>query len=358
MWSLSFIYIFFCAFFLTSVFIGVFRRLALRWEFVDRPDEIRKIQGHPVPLLGGPAMFLGFTLTLLLNLGLLFAARNFLNLPGFILPYIPGILRRLPQIGVIVAASLLLLIMGLIDDRKKIRAGVKLLIEIALALLLFAAGIRITFFIHSRLIGAILTVLWIVGITNAFNLLDNMDGLSSGTAIISGTIFLIIALQGGHFFVAAMLCLFLGTLCAFLKINFPPARMYMGDAGSLFIGFTLSILTIINTYYHRADATIAPVIMPLIILAIPIFDTFSVIFIRLRRRIPIFTPDNNHLSHRLLKLGMNKKEAVFFIYLINLCIGLGALLLMKTGIGGTIIVFIQAVSILAITVFLERVHKK
>jgi len=128
----------------------------------------------------------------------------------------------------------------------------------------------------------------------------------------------------------------------------------MGDAGSLFIGYMLSLLTVMATFYTAASPTLIPVIMPLLILSVPIFDTLSVVYLRIKQKKPVFKPDKSHFSHRLVKLGMNEKKVVLFIYLLAFIIGLGALLLKHLAFMSSIIVLIQALGIIAIIILLER----
>lgn len=358
MWPLIYVYILVFSFILSNIFVGLCKRLAVNFGIMDKPDANRKIHQHPVPLLGGVGMFFAFTLTLIINIFLFFLLRKSdLLFFATLNAHFAGIKSVLPKLTIILVTSLSIVALGIFDDLKKLSAWAKLSVQVLVALIVFGSGIKITLFIHNTFLNGLLSVCWIVGITNAFNLLDNMDGLSCGTAIISSLIFFIVAYSNNQFFVSTILVAFLGVLLGFLKYNFPPAQIFMGDAGSLFIGFILSLLTILNTYYTNANPTIAPVIMPLLILAIPIFDTFSVICIRLRNKVSIFTADKNHFSHRLLGLGMSKKEAVLFIYLANFCIGLGALLLNSLDIKGCLIVFLQAVCMLTLIVLLEKIKK-
>jgi len=223
--------------------------------------------------------------------------------------------------------------------------------------MLFLYGIRITFFINIPFVNCLLTVGWIVLISNAFNLLDNMDGLSSGISFIAAFIFFIIARRNGQFFVSSMLVCFVGVIMGFLRFNMHPARIFMGDCGSLFIGFLLAVLTILGTYYTADTPTAAPIIMPLLIMLVPLFDTFSVIFIRLKNKVSIFKADRNHFSHRLVRLGMSKKSAVLFIYLVTFCTGLGAMLLPYLDRAGCFIILLQACCIILIIILLEKAKK-
>ena len=356
MWELIYLYIFLLSFLVSTTLVNLSRHLAIRFKILDRPNLRRKIHDKSMPLLGGLGMYSAFfTIIIFHMLAILLLEPD--KLPPEISIHLSGLKTTLPQLITIFITSLILLGVGLLDDFRGLSAKLKFSIQFIMALCLFLAGIRINLFIDNTLISAILTITWIIGITNAFNLLDNMDGLSCGSALIASIIFFIVVWTSGQLFVATILACFIGVLLGFLRYNFPPAKIFMGDAGSLFIGYILSILTIISTYYTPRHLSPAPVIMPLVILAIPIFDTLSVIYIRLKKKVSIFTADKNHLSHRLVSIGMSKRQAVLFIYLVNFGIGLGALLLSSLAGKGCLIVLLQAVCILAIIVLLEKVKK-
>lgn len=355
------IYFYLFLFSLTCSFIVVklFKNIAIKFGFVDRPDQDRKIHNKAIPLLGGIGMYIAFTSTILFHITLIiFKSPILLLLSNDILLKIQGIRSLDLQLTTIFTTTFIIVLLGLFDDLKPLKASIKLLVQISVAILVFLSGIRVSFFINNDFASLLLTVLWIVGITNAFNLMDNMDGLSCGTALIATSFFCIIAITSGQFFVASILLCFAGVLLGFLIFNFPPAKIFMGDAGSMFIGYLLSIFSITNTYY-KTDAAITQlsVLMPIIILAIPIFDTFSVIFIRLKNKKSIFKADKNHISHRLLNLGMSQKQAVLFIYLASFCIGIGALLLGSLSKTGCFLVLIQTITIITLIVFLEKFKK-
>ena len=170
----------------------------------------------------------------------------------------------------------------------------------------------------------VVTLLWIVGMTNAFNLLDNMDGLSAGVALVASAVFLVNAWVLGEFFISLLLLAFIGSLLGFLFYNYNPASVFLGDCGSLFIGYVIASLTLLERYVSHASSTLFPVLMPVLVLAVPIMDTATVILIRLREGRPIYVGDRRHLSHRLVALGFSPRTAVLFIYLVTLSLGLGA----------------------------------
>jgi UDP-GlcNAc:undecaprenyl-phosphate GlcNAc-1-phosphate transferase len=206
----------------------------------------------------------------------------------------------------------------------------------------------------------ILTAIWIVGITNAFNLLDNMDGLCSGVAIIASTILMVLCLQSGELFVTAFIILLIGSLSGFWIYNFKPAKIFLGDSGSLLIGYFLSIITILPTFYdgHKENAHVLSIFMPIIILAIPIFDTMSVMLIRFKNKKPFFQGDKNHFSHRLVSLGLSQQQAVLMIYLVCLSTGISTLLLLKLDVFGSSILFVQVIFIFLIIAILENAGRK
>lgn len=357
MWSIAYAGVFFVAWLIARLSAGWLRQWALMRGIVDRPDELRKQHPAATPLLGGVAIAVAFNVTV--ALGLIFFPWLIRHGPGgeYFGPYRSGVIASLPQLCLIGGAGIGIMLVGLRDDFRPLSAWRKLAWELLIALVLYGGGVRISLFVTQPLISAFLSIAWIIGITNAFNLLDNMDGLSCGTALISSLVFFAITALSGQLFIATMLACFIGSLAGFLPYNVAPARMFMGDAGSLFIGLMLSILTVISTYYTPAQPTPAPVIIPLLIMAIPLFDTLSVISIRLRTGRGIFTPDTNHLSHRLVRIGMTRGQAVMFICLLNCCVGLSASLLLILPAVGCAIVVVQSLAILAIPVFLERIKQ-
>ena len=188
--------------------------------------------------------------------------------------------------------------------------------------------------------------------------MDNMDGLCAGVSSISLFFFSVVMYQLGEqtFMILSMLAL-LGAILGFLRHNFNPARIFMGDAGSMFIGYTLACLIVISTFYTSQSKTILAIAMPPLVLAVPLFDTLTVIAIRIKRGLPIYDADKNHFSHRLVALGMTHKSAVLFIYLVTFCTGLGALILHRADLFMGIVVLIQAAIILGLILFLERTGK-
>ncbi len=276
------------------------RVLALRAGFIDEPSA-RKIHASPIPRLGGVAMYGAFVLALIL-----FADRF----------YVPQ------MIGIVVGATWVSFL-GLWDDRVGLHAGLKLIGQIGGALILVLTGVSVEL-VPFPLVNIAITVLWVVGITNAMNLLDNMDGLSGGVAAITAAFFLLIAALNGQYLVGSLSAALLGASVGFLIYNFNPARIFMGDAGSLFIGFMLAAVGI-KLRFLNLPVT-ATWFIPILVLGLPIFDTTLVFISRLRRGLnPLTHPGTDHTSHRLVARGLTRREAVLTLYLVSGALGVAAL---------------------------------
>src|SRR5205823_10819178 len=204
----------------------------------------------------------------------------------------------------------------------------------------------------------ILTILWIAGITNAFNFLDNMDGLSTGVAAVCTVAFLVTTLLIGQWFVAASLALLLGALLGYLCFNFPPASIFMGDSGSLVIGFLLGVLTVRTTFLPKGvnwGAGWYAVFAPVIVLAVPLYDLIVVSIIRLSRGKSPFVGDTNHFSHRLVARGMSRRTAVLCLYLITAATSVAAIILPHVeNRFAAILIFCQTLLVLGVVALLEQ----
>jgi UDP-GlcNAc:undecaprenyl-phosphate GlcNAc-1-phosphate transferase len=279
------------------------RRLALRLGVVDQPSA-RKIHVNPVPLLGGVAIYVAFIAALLI-----FRSRFRLN----------------ELAGIIVGASLMSFL-GVWDDRRGLSPLLKLGGQFLAASILILTGVKVGTFPYEPLNVAI-TLLWVVAITNSFNLLDNMDGLSGGIGAVASIFFLLLAMMNGQWLVGALSAALLGACLGFLRYNFNPASIFMGDAGALFLGFMLAAVGIKLRFPDGLE--IVTWMVPVLILGLPLFDTTLVILSRLRRGLnPLTTPGKDHVSHRLVAMGYTRREAVLICYLI--CAALGVLALFIT----------------------------
>jgi UDP-GlcNAc:undecaprenyl-phosphate GlcNAc-1-phosphate transferase len=283
------------------------------------------------------------------------------ELPGFADPVL-RFFRTADRIsgrlaGILLGGSLVF-VAGILDDFLSARFHwvLKLCGQVLGAIIVVASGVHTTFLPWSWL-NWLVTVVWIVGITNAFNLLDNMDGLSAGVAFVASSVLLVNAWWRGEVFVSLILVAFIGTLFGFLLFNFEPASVFLGDCGSLFIGFMMATLTLLERYVTTASSSYFPVVMPVVLLAVPLTDTLTVIAIRVRDGRPVYVGDSSHLSHRLVALGFTKREAVLFIYLATFCLGAGAALLPDASLGETVLLAAQAVGIVLLILrlmFIER----
>jgi UDP-GlcNAc:undecaprenyl-phosphate GlcNAc-1-phosphate transferase len=281
----------------------VVRRVALRMGVIDRPNA-RKIHVNPVPLLGGVAIYGAFIATLLLF----------------------GNRFRLQELLSILVGASFMSFLGLWDDRRSLSPLLKLFGQFLAASLLVLTGVRIGTFPWEAM-NIIVTLGWVVVITNAMNLLDNMDGLSGGVGGVAASFFLLLAAMNDQYLVGALSAALVGACFGFLIYNFNPASIFMGDAGSLFLGFVLAAVGIKLRFPDGVQ--IVTWMVPVLILGLPLFDTTLVIFSRLRRGLnPLTTPGKDHISHRLVAIGYTRREAVLICYLI--CTGLGVLALFIT----------------------------
>jgi len=283
------------------------RGLARRLGFIDQPSE-RKVHKTPIPRLGGLAIYGAFLLALLL-----FGQRF-----------------RLPQLLGIVIGATVVSFFGLWDDRWGLPPLVKLLGQITATGILIFAGVRVNFLPWPALNLAV-TVLWVVGITNAMNLLDNMDGLSGGIGAIAAAFFVLLAAGSGQYLVGSLAAALMGACLGFLLYNFNPASVFMGDTGSLFIGYVLAAVGIKLRFPENVD--IVTWMVPVLVLGLPIFDTTLVFFSRLRRGLnPLTTPGRDHTSHRLVALGFTQREAVMALYLVQGALGVLAMYVTEASI--------------------------
>lgn len=344
---------FVAALLLTRVLIA----LAPRMGLVDVPNA-RKVHAKVTPLGGGLAIFVAVWLSLGGVLALAWLADRNPELaawmPELARVHAGGVVSRAPLLGLLFATSTVQMLLGLADDwrRTGLPYQVRLLIEVGLVALLIRAGVVLSLFTDHFWITAPVTVLWIVGLVNAMNFLDNMDGLSAGVASWAALFFTAIALLVGDLFVAGCFAILLGATAGFLRYNFAPARIFMGDAGSNFLGLWLGVLTVIGTFNTEQFSHVT-ILAPLCILAVPIYDSASVISLRLLQGKSPFHPDKQHFSHRLVELGFRPTSAVLVIYLVTLTTGLGGLLLFFVAPTASALVLLQVACGLGIIAILE-----
>jgi len=309
------LYAFATAFFISVSFTPATRRLALRLGFIDFPST-RKVHLTPIPLLGGLAIYTGAVVAIIL--------------------FIDDSARA--QVIGILAGATLLAIVGTLDDRGLLHSQIKLLAGMPLsALILIAAGIQasLPFSLPHRLsflnssFSFFLTLLWVVGITAAFSILDHMDGLCAGIAAVASAFFLLFAALSGQVLVGTLAAAMLGTSLGFLRWNFNPAKIFMGDGGAMFLGFMMATLGL-KLRFPELPKTISWLI-PILVLGVPIFDTTLVTISRIRRGcIPFACPGKDHTAHRLANLGLGQRGAVLVLYALGVFFGMMALLVSRS----------------------------
>ncbi len=282
----------------------VARRLARRIGFLDRPAA-RKLHITAIPLMGGVAIYAGVTLSILI------LGRHFL-----------------PELAGILAGATVMSLLGLWDDRAELHPAIKLVGQITVAGGLVVTGVQVDLGWLPAWANIALTLAWVVGITNAVNFLDNMDGLAGGVCAVATAFLTVIAAMNGQYLVASLAAAVFGACLGFLFFNSKPASIFMGDAGSLFLGFTLAALGIKLRFPENVN--FVTWMVPVLVMGVPIFDTALVIVSRVRRGVnPLTTSGKDHFSHRLVRRGFSQREAVFALYLTGCALGLLAIFVMQ-----------------------------
>jgi UDP-GlcNAc:undecaprenyl-phosphate GlcNAc-1-phosphate transferase len=283
------------------------RWLASRAGFIDRPER-RRIHKHPVPRLGGAAIYLAVIVA------------------GIVL----GEQYKVSELSAILIGATGVSFMGLVDDRWGLRPLVKLVAQVLAALLLYASGVYVGTF-HNPTLNLISTILWVVFITNAVNNLDNMDGLAGGACAIAAMFFALMCSLSGQSLVGALSIAVLAACLGFLFYNLNPASIFMGDSGSQFLGFVLAAVGIKLRFPD--NVTFVSWMVPVLVMGLPIFDTTLVIVSRLRRRLnPLTNPGQDHVSHRLVAMGLTQREAVLLLYVVSFVLGMLAVFVTRASV--------------------------
>jgi UDP-GlcNAc:undecaprenyl-phosphate/decaprenyl-phosphate GlcNAc-1-phosphate transferase len=296
--SIRFPAAFVVALILSLYFTPLIRRGAIRYDVVDRPDEKLKKHTEPTPYLGGISVFLSF----------LFALAFTYDLTG-------------PILGMLLSASIVVML-GLFDDLKVLTPGVKLAGQLVAALVLVKAGVMISLTFLPEWLRMILTIVWLVGMTNAINLIDVSDGLAAGVSSIAGMFLYVVAIWNGDTQIAMMTLSLVGATLGFLAYNRAPAKIFLGDAGSMFLGFMLGALAMNGHYTFRHPVA---AVAPAIILGVPIFDTLFVMGARASRRIPLMRGSPDHFAVRLRNHGVAAGLIAFVAYVASGLLGAAAL---------------------------------
>lgn len=281
------------------------KKLAIKVGAVDKPNA-RKVHTHAIPRLGGLAIYVGFMAAVL-----------------FCVPVRHELLGLLLGCTAIVA-------LGIWDDICNIPAKVKLVGQIVAACIPIAFGIQIewltnpfgTLIVLPELVAIPVTIFWIIGFTNTVNLIDGLDGLAAGVSFIASVSMFLLAYTMNQYLPAMIIVAMAGAALGFLQYNFNPAKIFMGDTGSMLLGYTMAVAAVLGLV--KTAATIA-LVVPLIALGLPILDTLFAIIRRKMSGVPIFQPDKGHLHHRLLALGMSQKQAVLIMYFVSIVLGIVAL---------------------------------
>lgn len=311
--------LFSAALLLSSLLTHYVRNLASRRRWACGSIRKRDVHGSPIPRVGGIAICATFIL--------------------IVVPYVLGERLLGHRLGfglyttfAVLAPACLMFVLGLLDDLRPISPRLKFGVQIIAGLLLFYGGVRIWFFpivsgyheLHG-MISAVLTVFWVLLISNAFNLIDGLDGLSAGSALFSTLVVFVVSLLSGNAFVSIVTAALAGAILGFLRYNFNPATIFLGDSGSLFLGFMLSAVSLAGA---EKGTTVVAVAIPIIAFGLPLLDTVLSVVRRYLSGQPLFTADREHIHHKLLKRGFTHKQAVVMLYGVSAALGLTSLLLL------------------------------
>ena len=309
---------FMLSFIIVLILIPPFSKLAFKIDFVDKPrqDVERKLHRQPIPLTASYAIFIGFFIAYLI------VARDFSW-----------------QTGALFLGGILLLVIGTLDDWYKTKgkdfpALPKLIVQVSAAVLVYASGIVFTGFVNPFsgeyvmlpvILQFLLTILWIFGVTTVINFSDGLDGLAGGLSAISAMTLFIVALAMGQSNSAIMAIILVGAALAYLRYNKPPAKIFMGDAGATFLGFVLAVIALDGAF---KQATVLSLFIPILALGVPIFDNLFVVVKRFMQGKAIYQADASQAHYRLLRAGLNHKQALLFLCLISTCLGLSSIILL------------------------------
>lgn len=324
------------------------RRHARRLGLLDRPGG-HKSHVVPTPLGGGIGIWLGIVFTIAIGTFSVWLCRDSAalreRLPALVAMNLDGVWSRAGEIWSILAGGTILVGLGLWDDRRGLPWPLRLGVQFSVAgAVVIGLGYGFTVFIPLPWLTQALSIVWIVALINSFNMLDNMDGLSGGiAAICAGSLALVMFSTPGaagqpQWFVAALLMVLFGALLGFLFHNWTPAKIFMGDGGSYLVGYLIAVATLIATYASYESGTPHAVFAPLCALAVPLYDLTTVLWIRIRAGRSPFQGDQRHFSHRLVALGLSRKQAVLTIYLVSITCGIAAILLTRVPIGSAALV--------------------
>ena len=305
------------AFVTTLLALPLWRAGCLRCGLVDDPGH-RKIHRSPVVLAGGFAVLTGILLPLVGGAMLLKLGAVNLSSAGAI---VHGIDRRALELAVLALGAVAITLLGWLDDKHELKPLPKFLGQLIIAIAVAAACKRITLFVAGEGFSYAITILWLLTVINAFNFMDNMNGLCAGVGAIGAFLFALLAASQGEYLVALTGFLMCGALAGFLPWNFPPARAFLGDAGSHLVGYLLAVMAILHHFYTNHHPRPLAVLAPLLVLAVPLIDLAQVSLFRTLNKKPFWIGDTNHLSHRLVRAGMSPTRAVLLLWLLAALLG-------------------------------------
>lgn len=317
------------------------KKFAVRVGAMDVPTEVRRVHNHPIPRMGGLAIFLGFIVSVLLFVNITVKMRG------------------------ILFGCVIIVVCGAVDDVKPLKAWQKLIVQIAAAIVAVMHGVLIEVLRSPGLCGGeealILgvlsipfTILWIVGITNSVNLIDGLDGLAVGVSAISSTTMFAVALLVSEGNIAVVLACLTGACIGFMPYNLNPAKIFMGDTGALLLGYVLATVSAVGMFKFYAIVTF---VVPILALALPLFDTAFAIIRRLLKGQSPMSPDRGHLHHRLIDMGLTQKQAVAILYAVSAVLGLCAVVLATNGVVRFWLVIVAAVSAVAVGIYIGETLK-
>lgn len=318
---------------ISLVMTPLFIKYIKKWDLTDKPN-YRKVHATPIPTLGGLVIFTSFIIGLFI-----LRPENTYHM------YIVG-------------GAIVIILLGLLDDIFDLSAKLKFIVQLGVAAtVVLGGGLQVEFInlpfggqVEFGILSSVITIFWIVGITNAINLIDGLDGLSAGVSSIAlVTIAGMAAIMGDVYVFTMAILLFFSTV-GFLKYNFYPAKIFMGDAGALFLGYMISVLSLLGF----KNVTIISFIIPIFILGVPIADTLIAMVRRLINKQPMTSPDSSHLHHSLVKFGFTHRQTVLFIYTLSAMFSVAAILFSMTTVWGSILIF--CISMLAIQVLIENLE--
>ncbi len=339
--SLFCFYIFSLTLIISYFLIPLLKRIAFRYNIVDHPNP-RKIHKIPTPILGGMAIWGSFTIVLAVHLAIVVIFKGDITESDLVSPrlkfYAHNATIIIHKIFAVLICGFFVMIIGLIDDIYNLSIIVRLIFETITACVIVYMGFAPEMYFLPRAAVWFVTVVWIVGIINAFNLLDGANGLAGGVGMVSASLLASVMFMANQPLLGALLITLVAGILGFYRYNFPKASIFMGSSGSMFIGYILSIITVLATFMINEVSSHFALIIPIAILGVPIYDTFSVIIIRICSKKSIVHADMNHLIHRLIGKGISNKAGVLYIYLFAFFIGGVSIFLVNASITRSIFV--------------------